>query len=285
MTRALFLAVLKRVADSWRAGDAAAAADCFAEDVEYLDPYRFRFTRRADLLPFFEPPTGGHHVTWHSILWDDEAQTGVVEYTYEGDHRYHGAAIVRLDADGRIALWREWQHQDDELDWDSRLRGPREGGVITAIDHVQLSMPAGGEDAARTFYADALGLDEIRKPRQLAGRGGAWFASGTVAVHLGVDVDFRSCNARGGGRGGGGRGPGEGRRVVPPLGCTRGERGARDWRGERPAARRPYDPKIWLSRYGVDVSSWSYRHAAGDLSGRQRLNVVPWRNRSPWRWS
>ena len=191
MTRALFLAVLKRAAASWRAGDAAAAADCFAEDVEYLDPYRFRFTRRADLLPFFEPPTGGHHVIWHSILWDDEAQTGVVEYTYEGDHRYHGAAIVRLDADGRIALWREWQHQDDELDWDSRLRGPREGGVITAIDHVQLSMPAGGEGAARTFYADALGLDEIRKPRQLAGRGGAWFASGTVAVHLGVDVDFR----------------------------------------------------------------------------------------------
>ena len=104
MTRALFLAVLKRAADSWRAGDAAAAADCFAEDVEYLDPYRYRFTRRADLLPFFRPPTGGQHVVWHSILWDDEARTGVVEYTYEGDHRYHGAAIVRLDADGRIAL-------------------------------------------------------------------------------------------------------------------------------------------------------------------------------------
>lgn len=193
MTRALFLAVLDRAAAGWRAGDAAAVGDCFAEEVEYLDPYAYRFTRRADLLPFFEPPAGGHHVTWHSILWDDEAQTGVVEYTYEGDHRYHGAAIVRLDADGRIALWREWQHRDDELDWDSRLRGRREGRAITAIDHVQLSMPAGGEDAARTFYADALGLDEIRKPPQLAGRGGAWFASGAVAVHLGIEPDFRAA--------------------------------------------------------------------------------------------
>lgn len=191
MTRAGLLALLDRATAGWNGGDAAMVADCFAADVDYADPFRYRFTRRADLLPFFEPPTGGHHVTWHQVLWDEEAQTGVVEYTYEGDHRYHGAAIVRLDADGRIALWREWQHQDDELDWDSRLRGPREGGVITAIDHVQLSMPAGGEDAARTFYADTLGLDEIRKPRQLAGRGGAWFASGTVAVHLGVDVDFR----------------------------------------------------------------------------------------------
>jgi len=63
--------------------------------------------------------------------------------------------------------------------------------VITAIDHVQLSMPAGGEDAARTFYDDVLGLREVPKPPQLAGRGGAWFASGTVAVHLGVDVEFR----------------------------------------------------------------------------------------------
>jgi hypothetical protein len=116
--------VLERAAAGWAAGDAAAVGDCFAADVRYLDPYRYRFDRREDLLPFFEPPPDGHHVTWHTTIWDDATQTGAVEYTYEGHHRYHGTAIVRLDADGRIALWREWQHLDDELDWDARLEGP-----------------------------------------------------------------------------------------------------------------------------------------------------------------
>ena len=36
--------------------------------------------------------------------------------------------------------------------------------VITAIDHVQLSMPAGGEDAARTFYDDASGAGFSLQP-------------------------------------------------------------------------------------------------------------------------
>jgi hypothetical protein len=124
MERRDYETVLERAAAGWAAGDAAAVADCFAADVRYLDPYRYRFDRREDLLPFFEPPPDGHHVTWHTTIWDDATQTGAVEYTYEGHHRYHGTAIVRLDADGRIALWREWQHLDDELDWDARLEGP-----------------------------------------------------------------------------------------------------------------------------------------------------------------
>jgi hypothetical protein len=51
---------------------------------------------------------------------------------------------------------------------------------IVAIDHVQLAMPAGGEEAARRFYGDVLGLEEIPKPAALATRGGAWFRSGGV---------------------------------------------------------------------------------------------------------
>jgi SnoaL-like domain len=124
VTRDEFRELLDRAAAGWAGGNAAEVGDCFAEDVDYGDPYLYHFHRRADLLPFFEPPPGGHHVTWHSVIWDDEAQTGVVEYTYVGHHRYHGAAIVRPDADGWIAQWREWQHLDDELDWESRLRGP-----------------------------------------------------------------------------------------------------------------------------------------------------------------
>jgi len=59
-----------------------------------------------------------------------------------------------------------------------------------AFDHVQLSMPAGEEDRARAFYAGALGMTELPKPEELRSRGGAWFASGDVALHLGVEKDF-----------------------------------------------------------------------------------------------
>jgi catechol 2,3-dioxygenase-like lactoylglutathione lyase family enzyme len=62
---------------------------------------------------------------------------------------------------------------------------------IERIDHVQLAMPAGGEDAARAFYADALGLCEVTKPPHLARRGGCWFESGPVKIHLGVEAEFR----------------------------------------------------------------------------------------------
>ena len=62
---------------------------------------------------------------------------------------------------------------------------------FTAIEHVQLSMPAGGEDTARRFYRDLLGMVELAKPEELAKRGGCWFASGSVQVHLGVETEFR----------------------------------------------------------------------------------------------
>jgi len=59
-----------------------------------------------------------------------------------------------------------------------------------AIDHVQLAMPAGSEVRARDFYSGLLGMKEIAKPAALAKRGGCWFESGKVQIHLGVEVDF-----------------------------------------------------------------------------------------------
>src|SRR5579862_90405 len=60
-----------------------------------------------------------------------------------------------------------------------------------AIDHVQLAMPPDEEKIARTFYADLLGMKELTKPAELAKRGGCWFESGNVQLHLGVESDFR----------------------------------------------------------------------------------------------
>lgn len=60
-----------------------------------------------------------------------------------------------------------------------------------AIDHVQLAIPRGGEDAARGFYAAKLGIPEVPKPSLLAARGGCWFETGDVRIHVGVEDDFR----------------------------------------------------------------------------------------------
>lgn len=61
----------------------------------------------------------------------------------------------------------------------------------TAIDHVQVAIPAGGEAAARAFYGGLLGLAELEKPVNLRGRGGVWFQTASLQLHLGVDPAFQ----------------------------------------------------------------------------------------------
>jgi catechol 2,3-dioxygenase-like lactoylglutathione lyase family enzyme len=62
---------------------------------------------------------------------------------------------------------------------------------VYGIDHVQLAIPVAGEQLARRFYGEVLGLTEIPKPPNLAARGGAWFRCGPLQLHLGVESDFR----------------------------------------------------------------------------------------------
>jgi catechol 2,3-dioxygenase-like lactoylglutathione lyase family enzyme len=63
--------------------------------------------------------------------------------------------------------------------------------TLWRIDHVQLAMPEGDEAEARAFYGDLLGMMEVPKPPNLARRGGCWFESGEVRLHLGVEAGFR----------------------------------------------------------------------------------------------
>ena len=63
-------------------------------------------------------------------------------------------------------------------------------GAIVGLDHVQVAAPAGCEEAARRFYGELLGLEEIVKPPLLAARGGAWFRIGAQELHVGVADAF-----------------------------------------------------------------------------------------------
>ncbi|HEX9332431.1 MAG TPA: VOC family protein [Anaerolineales bacterium] len=63
--------------------------------------------------------------------------------------------------------------------------------TILSIDHVQIAMPSGEEEKARAFYVELLEFIEIPKPPELAKRGGAWFQSENVQLHLGVEQNFQ----------------------------------------------------------------------------------------------
>ncbi len=60
--------------------------------------------------------------------------------------------------------------------------------AVLRIDHVQLSIPPGGEADARRFYGGLLGLHEVPKPEAMRARGGMWFAEG---IHLGLEPDMK----------------------------------------------------------------------------------------------
>ena len=55
------------------------------------------------------------------------------------------------------------------------------------LSHVNLTMPKGGEEAARSFYNGLLGLREIPKPEPLRARGGVWFDAGGLDIHISVE--------------------------------------------------------------------------------------------------
>ena len=72
------------------------------------------------------------------------------------------------------------------------------------LHHVQVACPPGGEDGARRFYGDGLGMTEVEKPEDLRARGGAWFRDASslssstqgfrsdkgAEIHVGVEDPF-----------------------------------------------------------------------------------------------
>jgi len=61
---------------------------------------------------------------------------------------------------------------------------------VIGLDHVQLAIPAGGEDQARAFFVELLGMREVPKPENLS-PSGCWLEGDGANLHIGVDPDFR----------------------------------------------------------------------------------------------
>lgn len=112
MNQADFRALLDLLAAAWARKDYDAAADFFALDVRYSDPWRYTLAGREELRRFFADDEGRDQSTvWHTVVFDEVRQVGAAEYTYQGSHRYHGTALVKV-RDGKITHWREYQHVD-----------------------------------------------------------------------------------------------------------------------------------------------------------------------------
>ena len=105
--------------------------------------------------------------------------------SFEAEFKRRLAAAYPVRADGTVLLPFR------------RVFAVAQVGCRMRLHHVQVSCPRGGEDDARRFYGEGLGLTEVEKPAGLAGRGGAWFRaydeSGAVAaeLHVGVEEPFR----------------------------------------------------------------------------------------------
>jgi len=62
--------------------------------------------------------------------------------------------------------------------------------AVLGLDHVQLAAPRGCEAAARTFFGNLLGMEELPKPEPIRARGGVWFRAGAQELHVGVEDPF-----------------------------------------------------------------------------------------------
>jgi len=67
---------------------------------------------------------------------------------------------------------------------------------ITAIDHVQMTVPRALEAVCLAFYREVLALPEIPKPEELRARGGAWFQVGAIQFHIGIDPEPSPASKR-----------------------------------------------------------------------------------------
>ncbi|MDG4824772.1 nuclear transport factor 2 family protein [Asanoa sp. WMMD1127] len=125
MTEDEFFALLAKLADAWTAGRSTEAADCFTDDIIYIEPPdRQRYVGRAAIYELSggdaPPPMW---MTLHNLAFNEATQSGFAEYTFRGRRQYHGITFVSV-RDGRIHRWREYQYANDQ-DWPAFAGEPK----------------------------------------------------------------------------------------------------------------------------------------------------------------
>ena len=120
MTETEFERLMQTIAAGWNEGDARKAANCFSEDVIYIEPPEKQLYRGwQELYKFFGGDRGADipmKMTWHHLAFNEQEQIGFGEYTFEMHGRYHGIVVARIE-DNLIKQWREYQYQT-ELGWE-----------------------------------------------------------------------------------------------------------------------------------------------------------------------
>jgi hypothetical protein len=123
LSRDQFITLLQTIADSWNRNDARRAAECFSENALYSSPPNPRIRRgRPALYEFFGGSQGRPrpmHMTWHHLVFDEQTQIGMGEYTFDYEIRTHGIVIVHI-VGGTIANWREYEHESP-LTWEAMI--------------------------------------------------------------------------------------------------------------------------------------------------------------------
>jgi catechol 2,3-dioxygenase-like lactoylglutathione lyase family enzyme len=67
--------------------------------------------------------------------------------------------------------------------------------MVTQLHHVNVTVPAELEQAAKEFYGTVLGLNQVPKPAA-ARQNGAWYQIGENQLHLSVEAETNDLSSR-----------------------------------------------------------------------------------------
>lgn len=67
--------------------------------------------------------------------------------------------------------------------------------MVTALHHVNVTVPANLESAAKHFYGAVLGLKQIPKPAT-SRQSGAWYEIGATQLHLSIEEEPQQLSSR-----------------------------------------------------------------------------------------
>jgi catechol 2,3-dioxygenase-like lactoylglutathione lyase family enzyme len=70
------------------------------------------------------------------------------------------------------------------------------GVAIIRLQHVNVTVTPAAEVATKRFYGELLGLEEIPKPEESRGRGGAWYDMNGVQLHVSLEKGVSNDNAK-----------------------------------------------------------------------------------------